>query len=534
MTELENAPEWLVKELTSCRTPANRNTSPSGFLSEGSRNKDLTSLAGFLRRRFGCGEDELFDRLMLDNNAANFPLPESEVRTIARSVAGYPNIGLSNYDDIPLSRSLAAHLVSTTRYSDALGWMTYTGKSWVSDGSAAAVQETAKKFAELIFQSTRSNSDQDDNAIKRARQILASNKISRAISLASSDPQIRCTVDDFDAQPNLLNMRNATLNLATGELRDHEAGDLITRVANASYDVEASCPNFDRLLNDSLPEEHRRFALRLFGYALLGVPDNQIFVLFYGQGANGKSTLVNAVTSAIGDYAANAEPSTFIRQKSPGIRNDLARLKGARMVVTSELATGEILDAPLVKRLTGGDPITARFLHKELFEYEPQFVMFMVTNALPVINGADAAMARRIALIPFDNIIPEEERDPSLPSKLKAETAGIMNRLLEGLRDFQENGLAMPDDLKAEADRYTRSSDMILGFLQDRCEEDPDSSVAAGLLQINYRTWCGENGLRPLSQPQFKEELIKKTNITPVRTRNGFVWPGLSLRRPSM
>ena len=176
------------------------------------------------------------------------------------------------------------------------------------------------------------------------------------------------------------------------------------------------------------------------------------------------------------------------------------------MVATSELATGEILDAPLVKRITGGDPVTARFLHKELFEFDPEFVMFMTTNALPVIDGADGAMGRRIALIPFERVIPEKDRDPSLPDKMKAEASGILNRL----QSYRANGLVIPEDLKAEADRSVQSSDLIIGFIKARCNFAPDGKAGSRELYMVCRIWCGENGLRPLSQPQFQAEMIKK------------------------
>ena len=176
------------------------------------------------------------------------------------------------------------------------------------------------------------------------------------------------------------------------------------------------------------------------------------------------------------------------------------------MVATSELATGKILDAPLVKRITGGDPITARFLHKELFEFDPEFVMFMTTNVLPVIDGADGAMGRRIALIPFERVIPEKDRDPSLPDKMKAEASGILNRL----QSYRANGLVIPEDLKAEADRYVQSSDLIIGFIKARCNFAPDGKAGSRELYMVCRIWCGENGLRPLSQPQFQAEMIKK------------------------
>lgn len=532
MYNIEHAPIWLLEKLTSAkRSAANTNAPMTSFMHQGSRNTDLTSYAGFLRRKHGYNADQLFDQLMVMNMASPTPLHEAEVRTIAQSIARYTVSGLASYDDIPLSRDLAAHLAPAFRSTEAVGWMAYSGIAWESDTNGSAVQECAKKFAERIYESAITNSDPDSDAGKRARQILGAGKLAKAISLAASDDSLGAKWANYDAKPGLFNLPNGTLDFKTGLLRDHASDDLITKVGNAQFEDEATCPIFDKLLEDCLPEEHRNFLLRLFGYALLGQPKEQVFVLCYGPGANGKSTLVNAVTYAMGGYAMNAEPSTFIKQKNPGIRNDLARLKGARMVATSELATGEILDAPLVKRITGGDPITARFLHKELFEFDPEFVMFMITNALPVINGADSAMGRRVALIPFNRVIPEKDRDSSLPEKLKAEASGILNRLLEGLESYRANGLAIPEDLKAEAARYVQSSDMIYSFIEDRCELVPEGKVSSQVLNSAYRFWCGESGLRPLSQPQFRAEMIKKTEIAPTRTKEGMVWSGLALRR---
>lgn len=532
MNNIENAPKWLVEKLTSSQIPAaNSNAPVAGFMREGRRNTSLTSYAGFLRRKHRYDADQLYAELAVTNTGSSSPLPDAELRTIAKSISGRPVVGLASYDDVPLSRELADNLTPTFRSTEAVGWMVYNGTAWEADTNGSAVQECAKKFAERIYESAHANSDPDNNVAKKARQILGAGKLAKAISLAASDDCLRTKWASYDAQPGLFNLQNGTLELNEGLLRDHDPDDLVTKVGNARFDSEAKCPHFDKLLEDILPQEHRDFVLRLFGYALLGQPKEQVFVLCYGPGANGKSTLVNAVTHAMGGYAMNAEPSTFIKQKNPSIRNDLARLKGARMVATSELATGEILDAPLVKRITGGDPITARFLHKELFEFDPEFVMFMVTNALPVINGADGAMSRRVVLLPFNKVIPEEKRDPSLPEKLQGEASGILNRLLEGLESYRSNGLAIPEDLKAEAARYVQSSDMILGFIEDRCDFEPNGKTAAKDLHSRYRMWCIENGLRPLSQPQFKSEMIKKTKITPTRLKEGWVWPGLALRR---
>ena len=183
---------------------------------------------------------------------------------------------------------------------------------------------------------------------------------------------------------------------------------------------------------------------------------------------------------------------------------------------------------------TGGDIITARALYKEYFEFQPAFVVFMTTNALPVIDGADAALGRRVVLVPFRNVIGEEDRDKGLPAKLRAEASGIFNRLLQGLADYRRVGLAIPEDLKAEAADYTETSDMIAAFLVAEYDTAPGENVGARLLYMTYQQWCGENGLRPMSQPQFRPEMIKKLGYAPKKTNAGAIWPGLRGRKPTI
>lgn len=256
--------------------------------------------------------------------------------------------------------------------------------------------------------------------------------------------------------------------------------------------------------------------------------------IFHGPGRNGKSTLVEVMSHILGGYACSAEPGSFIKQKNAGVRNDLARLKGARMVATSELSTGEILDAALVKRITGGDTIAARALYKEHFEFKAEFVMFMVTNNLPVIDGGDSALARRLVLVPFANTVPTHKCDPELPAKLHAEADGIFNRILEGCADYLKNGLKVPSSLAGAADHYVKSSDMIAEFLDDCCVFDETHQTPAASLYRAYVRWSETRRIKPVTQPIFKVEISKRTDLKQKRTNKGKIWPGVSLLQPSL
>lgn len=528
---IPEAPPKLVALLAEPRrASANADRAPSRFMQPGSRNNDLASHAGWLRSK-GHSEVEISHYLHTLNQTAEAPLPSDEVDAIAASISRYPAGSTIDVDDIPLARRIAKQVSKTVCRTGGTGWLRFDGVRWVADPEGAHAKEEVKRKLEKMSAELIATGDR--NALKHAGHLLTASKVKRMVELIATDPHIVRPFEDFDKAPHEINLQNGTLSLQSRELRPHSKEDMFTKVANVHYDEKATCPEFDKFLSSCLSPEEAAFVLRLFGYALLGQPKEQVFAIFHGPGRNGKSTLVEVMSHLLGGYACSAEPSSFIKQKNAGVRNDLARLKGARLVATSELSTGEILDAALVKRITGGDTIAARALYREHFEFRAEFVMFMVTNNLPVIDGGDGALARRLILVPFENIVPPEQCDPGLPGKLRAEADGIFNRLLEGCEDYLANGLNVPTSLAAAADRYVTSSDLIAEFLKDRCLIGSEHQVSASSLYSAYVRWCEANVIKPLSQPIFRTEIMKRTNLKQKRTNKGQVWPGIGLRQPS-
>ena len=408
--------------------------------------------------------------------------------------------------------------------------MVFDGFRWVPDMGGIQTRECIKRQLEATYEGVRARKNPE--VTNKAHGLLAGSKVTAVISMVQSDHCLKAEVSEFDAISELINFQNGTLNLKTMGLSNHDPEDMLTKVGKGSYAPGVGCPQFDEFLGSVLPLEHQFFVLRLLGYSMLGKPLEQVLAIFTGIGANGKSTLLNTVAYVLGDYATNVEPSSLLQQKGERVRNDVARLNGARFVGTSELAIGQVLDAPLIKRFTGGDRITARALYKEYFEFEAAFVVFMATNALPVINGGDEALARRLLIVPFTTTVPAERRDPELPRKLKEEAPGILNRLLEGLKDYLENGLAVPEDIKKEAAKFCASSDMLEIFLEEKCEIGSSNTVGSADLIRHYRTWNEANGLRPFSTPQFNSEISKKLGLSSKKTKTGKVWQGFRLRPP--
>jgi len=506
----------------------------ASFLTEGRRNADLASFAGFLRRKYNLNEADLATFLGSLNSASASPVSKAEVALVVKSIARYDTEQALEFDDTHLSRELAQHLVNRFCFTPAMGWMRFHEGRWTPEGSSQHVQEAVKRFVEMLYESVKAGGRGNDHPlVKAAKRFLAKSKITGLADLASTDPLLLRSTEDFDAMSGLLNLRNGTIEMhASGIVfREHRAEDMLTQIADVEYVPEAGCPTFDRVLSRALATEEAAFFLRFNGYILTGNFDQQVMGIFYGSGANGKSTLVNEIQALLGTYAATVETNTFMIQKQASIRNDLARLRGVRLAVSTELGTGEILDASLMKKLTGGDKITARYLHKEFFEFTPSAVPLFVTNSLPVIDGGDAAIVRRLVALQFGNVIPPHERDPTLPNKLKAERSGILNRLLEGLLDYlSDQKLRRPESVKQATGDYAGASDLLGQFIEDEAVLGPERTVGAQELYAAYKYWCFQSGVKPLSMPQFKPELSKRRGLSNARAKVGMVWSGLTLK----
>jgi putative DNA primase/helicase len=252
-----------------------------------------------------------------------------------------------------------------------------------------------------------------------------------------------------------------------------------------------------------------------------------MFVL-YGSGANGKSTFLNTSRFLLGDYAQQTPADTLMVRDGNKSSNDLARLCGTRFVSAVETEEGRRLSEVLIKQLTGGDPIVARFLFHEFFEFIPQFKIFLATNHRPEIHGTDEAIWRRIRLIPFEITIPEKERDKNLESKLRSELSGILNWAVEGCLAWRRDGLQAPEEVKKATTAYRLEMDSLASFFEDRCLIDSSLRVPAKDLYAAYQAWCNDNAEREVSSTTFGKRL-KERQFTPKKTGSVRWWYGIGL-----
>jgi putative DNA primase/helicase len=302
----------------------------------------------------------------------------------------------------------------------------------------------------------------------KQRQALASHAlksesaraIHSALDLAQSEAKIVVHTDSLDTDPLLLNVNTGTIDLRTGHQHPHDRGDLITKLAPIDYDPHAKAPAWQAFLDRVLEGDQALAELlrRAVGYSLTGTTGEQVLFILHGAGANGKSTFLEILRALHGDYGQQAPPELLVDRRNI-IPNDVARLPGVRCLAAAESGEGGRLNESLVKSLTGGDTVAARFMRGEWFEFTPQFTPWLATNHKPTIRGTDEGIWRRIRLIPFNVTIPPDQRDPDLPAKLRAELPGILNWALEGCLAWQADGLTNPAAVEEATAEYRAEQD---------------------------------------------------------------------------
>lgn len=477
------------------------------------------------RREQIAGEQRKQMRKAAEENGKRVEQYAKSERTMQQS--GEPAQDDEPLTDVGNAERFVWHHGPNVRYVREWGWMVWTGKHWERDELKA--RELMLETARAIHVEAANTADTEkQKAIAAwARKTQAAQRLQAALWCAQ--PMLATRTDEFDREPMLLPVLNGTVDLRTGKLHPHRREHMVTRLAPVFFSADARCPAWDKFLKRVLPDDKvREFVQRFAGYSLTGLATEQVLAFLYGAGRNGKSVFLETLAAAMGDYHAPTRSESLSIARGGGIPNDIAALAGARLVTVSETPEGARLNESLVKDLTGGDTITARFLRHEFFQFRPQFKLWIRGNHKPQIRGTDDGIWRRILLVPFTVQIPEREVDTDLPEILRGELSGIIKWAVDGCLAWQREGLRPPASVREAVNAYREESDILGTFLAECCELAPEYSDTAKNLFTAYKEWCDETGERPVTQKRFGISLAERGfhKTTPKTV----VWHGLRIR----
>ncbi len=406
------------------------------------------------------------------------------------------------------------------------GWLHYDGRRWSREGAQGrlerAVQDTIWRIADEIDALEGSPSALDTVDYERGKPVSRIQQLRKWALKSQGAGHVACVAglalaklerqaQDFDRDLYAFNVQNGTLffgrrgGKAGFSLKPHDPDHLITKISPVAYDPAARCERYDRFLMEVQPPpadsddlSMHRFLHQWGGLSLIGDTSEQKLVFLYGKGRNGKGVWVEAIAHVAGEYAQSTPIETFLdsgRARRGGEASpELAELAGVRLLRTSEPKKGAKLDDGLIKLVTGGDEMRARFLNKDLFKLVPRFKLTMQGNYRPKIADNSESIWNRIQLVPFPVFFQPDQRDPKLLDKLKAEASGILNRLIDGLLDWIENGLIQPQSVKDATESYRSDSDPIGRFLEVCTRPEIGKRVQSSALHALYLAWAKANG----------------------------------------
>jgi putative DNA primase/helicase len=380
-------------------------------------------------------------------------------------------------------------------------------------GWLAAAPGTAERAAKAVVEILRNEATEAAH-YQHLKKLCDARAQHAMIEMARSEPGMTRSLADFDDDPMLLGVMNGVLDLRSGRLLPISPDVLVSKRCNVAFDPEATCPSFIRFLAEVQPDDEIRACLKRFvGYCLTGDVGEQMFAFFHGGGNNGKSAFIELLAWLLGDYALKIPTEMLMQhQRNPqGPSPDIVALKGRRLIYANETEEGRRLADARVKDLTGGDTLTGRAPHAmAAICFRPSHKLVIVGNHKPAISDTSSGMWRRVALVPWTETVPPEKRDRHLVQKLMREGSGVLNWALDGLRDWRQHGLMIPDAIKDATASYREDEDILGDWLDEECE------VGRGLFEkkvhayASYHEWAERNGNRPLANKTFTRRVAER------------------------
>jgi len=436
-------------------------------------------------------------------------------------------------DDEPTPTILAEDTLARifTRTYPNLRYVAAWGRWLEWDNSRWTIDETLKSFNYARAVCVRAAEDSayaEGVTISSVRKAKSAQTRAAVESLARSDRAHAATVSQWDADTWALCTPGGIVDLKTGQLRAATHQDYATKQTRAT--PQGACPLWHRFLNDATAgnTELQSYLQRVAGYLLTGDIREEVFFFAYGSGGNGKGTFINTLTHLLGDYAVVAGMETFMEAKHDRHTTELARFRGARMVAAQETEDGRRWNEQRMKQITGGDPITARFMRQDDFTFLPQFKLLLSGNNKPSLRNLDDAMKRRLHLIPFTVKFDGKKRDNTLKDRVLAESDGILAWAVEGCIQWRETGLAPPQTVLAATADYFESQDTIGQWIVDSCTTGPTVRATFTEIYNSYGRWMEENGEYILPQKRFIAKLEER-GFTKMKSNGQRFWLGISV-----
>lgn len=460
-----------------------------------------------------------------------------------------------------ISNAFGSSLISSGK-----GWAVYTGKYWKQDEQLA--EQKALNLSRLVLkdpeyirlekqiESNMFSSLEEAKETKSLRQKWLNfgrscenqAKISAALKIART--LLWHDMGDMNFDPWLFNVLNGTIDLRTGKLRPHNRDDMITMLAPVNFLPDEKCPIFDKTLREIFAEDDSviGFLQRYLGYSLTGVTSEQKILIPWGDGSNGKGTILNQVQNILGsEYCGSAAPKLLENTRVDRHPTEIADLYGKRLVIASETEEGAQLREAFLKFATGGDKLKGRFMHQDFFEFNPTHKFVLQTNHKPEVKGADYAVWRRLMLLPFEVIFGDQHaidsgeatkiKDKDLQNRLDSEREGIFAWMVRGCMDWQKVGLNPPPKVIAATDSYRDEQDRLGQFIDEECEFNPSQSTERSYAYQCYSNWSVRNGYYALGIGRFHKLLLKagKGKIADGKSTSGprknvSIFKGLSIR----
>ncbi len=438
-------------------------------------------------------------------------------------------IPLFGNNDIDRTKKFVQKYGAEIRHSNISGYYFWNGKVWEQNDKH--VLELAKSYSlglhDKFLKKYKDNPENNREYKHLAIRVASEKAIKTILNLAQSEPEIAIQESSFDSDKNILNLNNVSYDLLNHKYRRHSQDDNLTIVLPYDFDSKSKCPVWEKFLNRIFDNDKELigYIQELIGYTLTGETKLQSWFFLYGSGRNGKSVFSEIINRLLGSYGTKIRTESIMAKDNNSggdkANPEIAKLKGKRFVLASEISDSHKLNESLVKDLTGGDVISARFLNLNSFEFTPQCKLWVYGNHKPYVKGTDEGIWRRIKLIPFKVTIPENEVDTNLIDKLTNEISGILNWSLEGLKRLQklEYRIIEPTIIKEETKAYRNEMDIIGQFLLDNGYEYGAYKILCKELHDEYKEYCNENGYHALSTRRISDYL--KTNQVDTKAGTG-------------